>query len=170
MKKTLVSSAVVLLALLAIGCNKAKKDQDAIRESIQRHLTERGNLNLAAMVVDVKQVNLEGDHAKAQVEFRLKQGGAGMEMNYNLERHGGTWVVLGGQPAGGEISHPPLDQTHGNVTPGGASLSPPSDDPLFQFPQAPSSATSQLPAGHPPISDPKNTVNKDERPTPPKAP
>jgi hypothetical protein len=168
MKKALASSAVVLLALFAIGCSKAKSDQDAIRESIQRHLAERGNLNLAAMDVNVKEVNLQGDHATAQVEFRLKQGGAGMEMGYELQRHGGTWVVVKGQPAGGEISHPPLDQTHGSVTSNATGPGAPTDDALFQFPQMPSSGASQLPAGHPSVGE-ESAPKKGARGTPSKA-
>lgn len=165
MKKALAWSAVVLVALAGIGCSKAKSDQDAIRESIQRHLAERGNLNLAAMDVNVKEVNLHGDHATAQVEFRLKQGGAGMEMGYELERHAGTWVVVKGQPAGGEISHPPLDQAHGNTSTGAASPRPATDDALFQFPPLPSSGAGQPPAGHPPGGE-KSTPKKAAQGTP----
>jgi hypothetical protein len=92
-------------------------------------------------------VTITGDEAQAQVEFRLKQGGGGMQVAYTLQRVQGSWVVGHGRPSGGEISHPPMDQPP-PATPGaGASPDFPSMD-RFKKPVS-SSAAGTLPAGHP---------------------
>jgi hypothetical protein len=104
-------------ALLLAGpgaCKKSLSDQDAIRASVAQHLRSNGNLNMAAMDMDFRQVLIHGDSAQAQVEFRLKQGGATMEVAYNLKRQDGAWTVLKSQPAGGQFEHPPMDP-HGGV-------------------------------------------------------
>ena len=61
---------------------------------------------------EYKQISVTGDQAQADVEFKVKQGGATMEMTYLLERHAGDWVVLKSHPAGGQFEHPPMDKTH----------------------------------------------------------
>ena len=58
---------------------------------------------MSAMDREVKQVSVNGDHATAQVEFRLKGSDASMEIEYTLERQGGEWAVLDGRPMGGGI-------------------------------------------------------------------
>jgi hypothetical protein len=35
-----------------------------------------------------------------------------MEMQYDLEQHDGMETVKQSQPAGGQFSHPPMDQSH----------------------------------------------------------
>ena len=81
-------------------------DQDAIRASIEKHLNGRADLNLSVMDREVKQVSVNGDHASAQVEFRLKGGDARMEIEYALERQGKEWAVLSSQPMGmGDAFH-----------------------------------------------------------------
>lgn len=73
-------SVLAILCALAAGCAKKVSDQDAIRASIEKHLNGRPDLNLSAMDREVKQVSVNGDHASAQVEFRLKGGDARMEI------------------------------------------------------------------------------------------
>src|ERR1700730_16538679 len=97
----LVSVLAVLCAFTA-GCGKAVSDQDAIRASIEKHLNGRADLNLSAMDREVKQISVNGDHATAQVEFRLKQGDARMQVEYALERQGGEWTVMNSQPGRGQ--------------------------------------------------------------------
>ncbi len=122
---------LALVCVLAAGCGKTVSDQDAIRASIEKHLNARTDLNLSAMDREVKQVSVNGDHASAQVEFRVKGGNAGMEIEYALQRQGKDWTVLSSQPMG-------------------------MGDPHSGMPQAPTggpdSGGGQMPPGHPPVN------------------
>jgi len=95
----------------ASACHRAGSDEEAIRTSILQHLRESTTINLSNMDTTVQKVTVNGDHAEAQVLFRTKQEGQTMTMTYALERSGGEWKVLRGQPAGG-VSHPPMDGQH----------------------------------------------------------
>ena len=99
--------------LFGAACRKVTSDEDAIRAAILQHLRKNSGLNLAAMDTQFQQITHDGDHAQAQVLFRTKQEGATMQMTYQLERRSGEWTVLNSRPAGGQISHPPMDSTHG---------------------------------------------------------
>ena len=107
-------SVLVILCALAAGCTKPVNDQDAIRATIDKRLGARSDLNMSAMDREVKQVSVNGDHATAQVEFRLKGGDAKMEIEYTLERRGNEWAVLNSQPMGGGMSPPDADQAPAN--------------------------------------------------------
>jgi hypothetical protein len=112
LKKLRNSTAWILAAaflLCGVGCKKPVSDQDAIRASVAQHLKSNGTLNMAAMDMDFAQVVINGDSAQAQVVFRLKQGGATMQVAYNLKRQDGAWTVLKSQPAGGQFEHPAMD-------------------------------------------------------------
>jgi hypothetical protein len=122
---------MIFLFALAAGCKKQVTEQDAIRASIEKHLSGRFDLNLAAMDREVKQISVNGDHATAQVEFRLKQGNASMQVQYVLERQGGEWTVTNSQPGRGQDPHSGMD-------------SPP--------PSAPGAGSNSLPQGHPPAN------------------
>ena len=122
---------VAILCAFNSGCGKAANDQDAIRASIEKHLTGRADLNLSVMDREVKQVSVDGDHASAQVEFRLKGSDAKMEIEYALERRGKDWAVLSNQPMGMDSSHSGMGQA-----PAGA----------------PDSGGGPLPQGHPPVN------------------
>ena len=130
MGRRFLSIAVILFLVAAAGCRKTEGDKEAIRTALQKHLAERGNVNIAAMDVEVKQVTVDGNRAVAQVEFRAKQGGPAMQMTYNLQREGGTWVVLTKYSPGGEMGHPST----------GPAMPPP--------------GSGNLPAGHPPLTEP----------------
>lgn len=116
MTKTGVWLLAAALFLFGTACRKASSDEEAIRASILQHLQKTSGLNLAAMDTEFQKITVDGDHAQAQVLFRAKQEGATMQMNYSLERRNGEWIVLGSQPAGGQISHPPVDGSHGTGT------------------------------------------------------
>lgn len=136
MRKRLLFGWVALLLAFTAGCGKAtpvNADEQAIRAALQKYLAGRGTLNISAMDMDVKQVNVTGNTAQARVEFKAKGSGAGMEMTYNFERQGDTWVVKSSQNTGG-LTHPPTD-------PG--AMPPPSGE---------------LPAGHPPVTAPEKTA------------
>ncbi len=121
---------LILLLAMAGGCKKQANDQDAIRAGIDKHLSERAGLNMSAMDREVKQISVNGDHASAQVEFRVKGGGAQMEIEYTLERQGGEWKVLNSQPMGGQGAHPGMQPSPG----------------------APDSGSNTPPQGHPPVN------------------
>jgi hypothetical protein len=114
-KKAIWLLAAALL-LLAAACKTASSDEEAIRASILQHLQQAGNLNLAAMDTQFQQITVNGDHAQANVLFRTKQEGATMQMTYQLERRAGQWTVLSSRPAGGQISHPPVDSSNTTST------------------------------------------------------
>ena len=111
-KRAILLSGAILL-LFAVACKKAASDDEAIRAAIQQHLQKNSGLNLAAMDTQFQQITVDGDHAQAQVLFRTKQEGATMQMTYALERKGGEWSVLKSNPSGGQVSHPPVDGSHG---------------------------------------------------------
>jgi hypothetical protein len=124
-------SILAVFCALAAGCGKRVNDQDAIRASIEKHLTGRADLNLAAMDREVKQVTVNGDHATAEVDFRLKGGDSRMEVEYALERQGKDWTVLSSQPMGMGNPHSDTEQS-----PSGA----------------PDSGGGKLPQGHSPAN------------------
>jgi len=85
--KTAVLSFVTILRVA--GCKKQPSDADAIRTGIVEHLTSLKTLNLSAMNINVTSVNIQGNQAQAQVEFRPKTGapvGASMQVAYALEK------------------------------------------------------------------------------------
>jgi hypothetical protein len=105
MNRGIWTCILIFLFAFAVGCQKQVNDQDAIRASIDKRLSARPDLNLSAMDREVKQISVNGDHASAQVEFRVKQGGASMQVEYTLERQGGEWNIVGSQPSGGQNPH-----------------------------------------------------------------
>ena len=134
MMKRYLSVFVVLVVIFAAACtkNQQERDKQAIQAALQKYLSERGTLNLAAMDMEIKQVTTTGNAAQALVEFRAKQGGFGMQVTYALERQGTAWVVKSTRHAGPMGAHPPIG-------------------PGAQAPPMPS--TGQLPTGHPPLGD-----------------
>lgn len=138
MSKRLFLVAVLVALLPVAACKKSDSNSQGIRAAVQKHLAERGTLNLAAMDTQVKQFSVEGDHATAQVEIRAKQGGPAMEMTYKLQKQGATWLVTSGRPSGGEMSHPSTEVgMPPSAVPGGAHPSTP-----------------ELPPSHPPTKRP----------------
>lgn len=120
---------LAVIATLLLGCKSGlgtgssqAQAENAIRAAIQDHLAHEGNLNLQAFDTDVKQVTIQGDHAKADVEFRLKNGPGAMQLNYSLERHDGTWSVTNSD-VGSNSSHPAPNQSEGESQ-GGSSVMP----------------------------------------------
>lgn len=95
-------------------------DTEAIRKAIEAHVRDNKGINLAAMDMTVRNVQIHGDQAQADTEFRLKQGSASMQMTYSLERHADGWIVVHNQPSGGQFQHPPMDQSHSGAAPGSA--------------------------------------------------
>ncbi len=110
---------LAVIATFALGCksglgagNSQAQTENAVRAAIQDHLAHQGNLNLQAFDTDVKKVTVQGDHAQAEVEFRLKNGPGAMQLNYSLEKHDGAWSVTNSDPAG-NFSHPGSSENQG---------------------------------------------------------
>lgn len=101
-------------------------DSDAIRKAIEAHLQDNKGINMSVMDMSLSNVQVHGDKAQADTEFRLKQGGASMHMTYSLERHAGGWLVVSNQPAAGQFQHPPMDKSPSSAAPNSAS--PPMPD------------------------------------------
>ena len=134
MKRSRIAIAFLCFAVLAAACSKSPRteqksqpgaDEAAIKLALEKYLTERSGLNIAAMDWEIKKLDIHGDHAEAEVEFRAKEGGGGMAMNYEVERREGTWTIK---------------KREGATAPHGA------------MPAAPEGGA--LPPGHPPVTSP----------------
>jgi hypothetical protein len=125
---------------------------DAIRTAIQAHLAHNGNLSLNSFDTEVKQVNLDGDHAQAQVEFHVKNGPGTMQLTYALAKHDGAWSVVESTPAGSNFSHPALDKSQVPATGGPMGDGPDVFRALDNFHGGAAAAQQKLPPGHPPVA------------------
>ena len=102
MKRFLLAAAALILA----GCAKNIQNPDAVKQGVMDYLKERAStmgLNMGAMDANVTSVSFEKDVARASVAFVVKgaPGGAGMSMDYVLDRKGDKWVVRGRQVSPG---------------------------------------------------------------------
>ena len=108
MKKVIL---IVFFACIAAGCTKnagsaqtdAQKPETLIRMAIESHLAHRVTLNLQAFDTNVKQVAIQGDHATAEVEFRVKGGPGAMQLTYALEKRDGAWSVIDSDAGGQQL-------------------------------------------------------------------
>ena len=82
-------------------------------------------LDMSTMDVNVTAMTFERDTARATVEFRVKGGDAGMQLNYTLDRKGDKWVVQARQDAGQGHGVPILPDGSVGVTPTDKSQLPP---------------------------------------------
>ena len=123
-----ICTVIVLFAFIS-GCKKPVNDQDAIRASIERHLSAVSGLNLSAMNRVVKQVSINGDNATAVVEFQLKDGSTGMQVGYTLERKGADWNVVQSKPLG-MPDMPGMGMPPGGAQDGGGSSLPQGHTPV----------------------------------------
>jgi hypothetical protein len=83
------------------GCNRGVENKDAVRQGVLDHLAQV-SLNVASMNVEVASVQFNGDQAQATVTFTPKGGNASqsMSMQYQMQKKGGRWVVVGRKDAG----------------------------------------------------------------------
>jgi hypothetical protein len=127
----------LLLAVVAgFGCGgRSLQNEGAVRQGVIDYLSQRSDLNLKMMDVEVTAVSFREDEADATVAFRPKgAAGGAMQMRYTLERQGSRWVVKGkGRAGAGQAPH-------GQMPAGG------------QMPGA--AGGTSLPPGHPPIGNP----------------
>jgi major membrane immunogen (membrane-anchored lipoprotein) len=134
MKRSLTAITFLLCAVLLAACGKSQQteqkpapgaDEAAVRAALEEYLSERSGLNITAMEWEIKKLDIHGDHAEAEVEFRAKEGGGGMAMNYEFERREGAWTIK---------------KREGATSPHGTT------------PAAPEGGA--LPPGHPPVTSP----------------
>lgn len=128
---------------------------DAIRNAIQAHLAHNGNLSLNTFDTEVKQVNFDGDHARAQVEFHAKNGPGTMQLTYALAKRDGVWSVVESTPAGSNFSHPPLDKSQGPAAGGGSDVF----RALDRVHGGGVATRQKLPPGHPPLAASPKDIN-----------
>jgi hypothetical protein len=125
---------------------------DAIRNAIQAHLAHNGNLSLNSFDTEVKQVNFDGDHAQAQVEFHVKNGPGTMQLTYALAKRDGTWSVIESTPSSSNFSHPALDKSRapaaGGTMRGGSGVFRALDN----FRGGAVAPQQNPPPGHPPVA------------------
>ncbi len=156
MRKAPALILTLVFALCGTACRKAgtaERDHEAIRVAIEKYLSERSNLNRQAMEMKIGRITIEGNTAQAPVEFQARGAAAAgftMQMQYQLERQEGGWVVKTSRAAGdGAV------RSQGATPP--SSAGPPGEmpaghPPVGSQPMAPgTSGGSSLPAGHPPI-------------------
>jgi hypothetical protein len=136
----LAASALCLSIAWLIGCGKNVDNKEAVRQGVINYLSKRSDF--LAMDVSVTSVAFRQDEATADVHFQAKGNsapGAGMNMQYVLERKGSEWVVKG--RAGSGNAHTGLPQGGGMPMPQGGSRS------------GSIGAMPQLPSGHPSVPD-----------------
>jgi len=129
-KRIALAAALIFTLLLGACARKNIENKDAIRQAVVDYLNARQaqtGLDMSTMDVNVAAMAFERDTARATVEFRVKGGDAGMQLNYTLDRKGDKWVVQPKQEGAGG---------HGVVLPPDGSGSP---------------APGQLPPGHPSV-------------------
>jgi hypothetical protein len=121
-----------------LGCgNKAVQSEGAVRQGVIDYLSQRSDLNLSTMQIEVSSVSFRQNEADALISFRPKGGGseAGMQMRYTLERKGNRWVVKGrGRGGPGQSPHGMGQMPQGQAPAGGEAT-----------------GGSGLPPGHPPV-------------------
>jgi hypothetical protein len=119
----LKSSLLLLLWLVAGACNRGNQSKEAIRQGVLDHL--RGSsVNLAAMDMDVTEVQFNGNNADATVTFKPKGAAVaqGMALHYRMQQKAGRWEVVGIQDSGHSGSVP-----QGLPNPHGAGAAPPAN-------------------------------------------
>jgi len=86
---------------------QSQSQEQQIRSAIQAHLTQVSNLNLQSFDTDVTNVQIQGDHAQARVDFHVKGGPGVMQFAYQLERRDGNWTVTQSNPVGAHSDSAP---------------------------------------------------------------
>jgi hypothetical protein len=103
---------------------------------------------------------MTGDHATAEVEFRVKGGPGAMQLTYALEERDGVWSVIESDPVGSNFSHPALDPGQSPQMNGSDGASHSLADTLrsFKAGAAGAPAAQPLPPGHPPVNGANEAV------------
>ena len=119
---------MIVLGCWLVGCSGQRdaNSNAAIQHAIEQHLTSRAGLDASKMLVEVQQVNIQGERAQAEVIFRSRDDPqARMAYSYELRREGGEWKVENGRPSAAGSPHPDA----GSAAEEGSTL-PPSHPPV----------------------------------------
>jgi hypothetical protein len=161
-KRPFLAASVLCLSFAwLIGCGKNIDNQEAVRQGVVNYLAKRPDF--LAMDVSVTSVAFRQDEATANVHLQAKGNnapGAGMNMEYVLQRNGSEWVVKG--RAGSGNAHTGLPQgspgSIGAMPQGGSG---PGSGSIGAMPQVPpghpsvpggGTPSGALPPGHPTVS------------------
>jgi len=118
---------LTVLAAFLISCGSATKENSeaAIRQAIEDHLAGTPGLANNQMVLELKQVDVQGSKAEAEVVFHSRNNPeARMAFHYQLRSEGNQWKVESGRPSRDTTPHPS------------------------------SGSSDSLPEGHPPVGEP----------------
>ena len=120
------------MLVLAACARKNIENKEAIRQAVVEYLSARQaqtGLDISTMDVDVVAMTFERDTARATVAFKVKNGDAGMQLNYTLDRRNDKWVVQPRPESGGGHGVVLPDGTPGGQLPPGHPATPPPSSP-----------------------------------------
>ncbi len=135
MKANLYTLSIFSLVCFLAGCGgQPGGDSDAaIQRAIEEHLSSRPGLASDNLLMEVKDIQVQGDTAEAEVVFRSRTDQAAMmTFHYQLRNEGNQWKVESGSPSQGRSPHP----SSGNSPDAGGSL-PEGHPPMEQSPAQP---------------------------------
>lgn len=109
-------SYVLLLSTLVLagGCQRqqtpALESEAAVEAAIRAHLSQRANLAMEKMSLEIQRVEFKEERAEVDVIFRLREAEGAMPYHYTLRREGDRWVVERGRSRGMGMppGHPPI--------------------------------------------------------------
>ncbi len=110
MKANLYTSSIFILVCFLAGCGGLLEGDSnaAIQRAIEEHLANRPGLANDNLLMEVKDVQIQGDTAVAEVVFRSRTDQAAMmAFHYQLRNEGNRWKVESGSPSQERSSHPP---------------------------------------------------------------
>lgn len=145
--KKLITLFLLSLLMMAGACNKAPQgsvEEQAIRQSLEKYLTTKKNINLQALKVEYKNFQIAQDQATVDVTFK---SGTSNDMTigfkYSLKKTANGWEVEKGDPTSGSMfgghatsapatGETPLPPGHPSVTPpaGSGAPTPPPPGPM----------------------------------------
>ncbi len=87
--------ALIAAFSMLAACTKDIQNKEAVRGAIVDYLNARPDKIGESVNVEVSSLTFtsSGKEAHANVKFTPKAGGQGMQMPYDLDRKGDTWVV-----------------------------------------------------------------------------
>ncbi len=90
-------SVGVLAAILLVGCQRGIQSEAAVRQGVIDYLSQRSDLNVSQLDVDVSSISFRQNEADATVSIKPKGAAAqqGMQIRYTLVRSGNRWAVKG---------------------------------------------------------------------------
>src|SRR5205814_1695911 len=80
---------IVFAAIALAACSRNIQNKEAIEKAIWEYLNSKSaqtGLDMNAMTIEVTSMSFEKDSARAGVNFKLKSGDGGMQMQYALNR------------------------------------------------------------------------------------